>query len=353
MSHSVIFLGQQCSFSPASQPTVNAMPLSKKRSFPYSVDSIETCMVAPQLTDFTCSSEFTTISHLLSQESGISKSEVYTDHIVDKEYIVRLPKLTVLIAIRKDFLTDMRLSGLGETVTYPPHPLFINKVEPDLLPVNCSLEAPHQCHVSSVPHAYNVLLSVEGHPHPQNNLIRLPATTVNAMELSAIHATHLAIHQQRINNLVLENGSEAHSELNELKQTVMSSCQSLSQEAKTKLVDHIDSLSGKLTTSNIASCVSASLDLPLLEHNLFIQSSCEVERKNKFLSDSPFHGSVPPSSVKNMRFSSLGGKHLVAVTAVNEAVLDKRGGYTSRRLLNSSIQYDKHGNAPVQAGPDF
>ena len=43
--------------------------------------------------------------------------------------------------------------------------------------------------------------------------------------------------------------------------------------------DHIDSLSGKLATSNIASCVSASLDLPLLEHNLFIQSSCEVERK--------------------------------------------------------------------------
>ena len=44
-----------------------------------------------------------------------------------------------------------------------------------------------------------------------------------------------------------------------------------------------------------------------------------------------------------MRFSSLGGKDLVAVTAVNEAVLDKRVGYTSRRLLNSNIQYYQFG----------
>ena len=175
--------------------------------------------------------------------------------------------------------------------------MFINKVEPDLLPVNCSLEAPHQRYVSLVPHAYSVLLSEEGHPHPQKNLVRLPATASNAMELSAIHAKQLAIHQQRINNLVLENGAAAHSELDELKQTVMSSCQSLSQEAKTKLVDQIDSLYGRLSTSNLASCVSASLDLPLLEHNVFIQSSCEVARRNKLLSDSPFHGSLPPSSI--------------------------------------------------------
>ena len=320
--------GSQCSFSPTSQPTTKA----KKRSFPYSVDAIETCTAAPQLTDFTCSPEFTTVSHLLSQETGISQSEVFTDQIVDKEYIVRLPKLGVLNAIRKDFLTDMRLSELGNTGVYPPQPLFINKVEPDMLPVNCSLEAPHQRYVSLVPHAYSVLLSDEARPHPQKNLVRLPATAINAMELSAIHATQIAIHQQRINNFVLENGASAHSELDILKQTVMNTCQSLPQESKTKLVDQIDSLASRVSTSNLATCVSASLDLPLLEHNVFIQSSCEVARRNKLLSDSPFHASLPPTSIKNMRFSSLGGNHLVAVTAVNEAVLDKQ-----RRIYLSQI----------------
>ena len=158
------------------------------------------------------------------------------------------------------------------------------------------MDNPHQRLVTSVPEAYSVLLSEVGRKHPMSNQVRFPSTAVNAMELSAIHASQIAVHQQRSNNLILENMTEACSDSDKLKQLIMENGHSMPTEAKTQLISLIDDLTGRLSTSCLASCISAPLDAPLLEHIAFNQASCEVGRKNKIISDTPFHSDLPVSS---------------------------------------------------------
>ena len=131
-------------------------PQPKPRIYSYNIDAIEQYTAHPQITDYACS------------------LDIY-------QYL-----------------------SIGQSQILPLPPQFL-------------VDVPHHRLVSGVPQAYSVLLSEGGQAHPQNNLIRIPATAVNAMELSAIHVSHLAAHQQRINNLILENVSQTHTELDELK----------------------------------------------------------------------------------------------------------------------------------------
>ena len=69
-SQSNIF-GSQCAFSPnIVQPTVTKK-VKKKSIFPFNVELIDRGTSSPQVTDYTCSPEFSTISRLLGQQNEI------------------------------------------------------------------------------------------------------------------------------------------------------------------------------------------------------------------------------------------------------------------------------------------
>ena len=90
-----------------------------------------------------------------------------------------------------------------------------------------------------------------------------------------------------------------------------------------------------------------------MSHSAFIQASTETARVNKVIADTPFHSSLSTAAKEDLRFSSLGSASLISQAAIDAAVQDKRGGYTSCRLLNSNIQYTAQGATPAQAGADF
>ena len=249
--------GSQCAFSPDIVQPKMTKKGKNKTFYPFNVDLIDRGTSSLQVTDYTCSPEFSTILRLLGQQNEILPSEISTDQILENEYIVRLPPPPVLDAIHSDFLAAMRLSQDSGSNVYPPQPNFINRIDPVSLPVVFSVDNPHQRLVTSVPEAYSVLLSEVGRKHPMSNQVRFPSTAVNAMELSAIHASQIAVHQQRSNNLILENMTEACTDSDKLKQLIMENGNSMPAEAKSQLISLLDDLSIRLSTSCLASCISA------------------------------------------------------------------------------------------------
>ena len=323
---------------------------SATRFYPYNVDTIVRDTGKNQDTDFSSSAEFTSVSHLLAQQSELESQSLVTDQVLESEFIVRLPKPPLLAARHEDLLLTMDKSKTLDA--YPSQPKFINRVEFDPLPPDFNVNT-FKRKVSTVPQSYNVLMSDRGRSTRAQGLVRLPITAINAMELSAIHLQELAVFQQRVNSSVLSNVSQCQTEFDGLRELVMRQCSSLSFDVKAQLVASIDSLGGRLATANLASAVSSSLDSPVIEHSVFIQASTETARINKIIADTPFHSALSDEAKEDLRFSSLGKESLITQVAIDAAVLDKRGGYSKHRLINSKIDYSPQGTAPAQAGQGF